>query len=342
MKKLFFCLCFISVFFSFFSCSKKKNQSSENSTSQKSIDSVAEISGTTFLNNENNGEIIVENNEAEKTIDENSNENLMEETDSDEENQENLVDILELEENSQEPIQNEEEIVEKILLNSKSKLQMMQYEKELFIPNQQEENFVHINSDGTNVVRSFYDSGYKLIKNETWNIPSVEKAALISEEFYEFAEGSIYPNKKTTKKQNETTICKYDEKGNVIFAQIDFLHEDKSFIKEKTSWTYTSDGKIKTEETSEYIYNKKNPTELEKIFVKKHNYLYNKGDIPPNYEYFEDGILKVKTEYSKKGWYKKNIYFDDEYLVSTYFENNLRKKDVYFYKGSVLKEKIYE
>ncbi|MBE6353073.1 MAG: hypothetical protein E7060_09055, partial [Treponema bryantii] len=246
MKKLFFCLCFISVFFSFFSCSKKKNQSSENSTSHKSIDCVAEISGTTSVNNENNSEIIVENSETEKTIDENSNENLMEEIDSDEENQENLVDISELEENSQEPIQNEEEIVEKILLNSKSKLQMMQYEKELFIPNKQEENFVHINSDGTNVVRSFYDSGYKLIKNETWNIPSVEKATLISEEFYEFAEGSIYPNKKTTKKENETTICKYDEKGNVIFAQIDFLHEDKSFIKEKTSWTYTSDGKIKT------------------------------------------------------------------------------------------------
>ena len=61
-----------------------------------------------------------------------------------------------------------------------------------------------------------------------------------------------------------------------------------------------------------------------------------------NNAYFEDGILKVKTEYSKKGWYKKNIYFDEEYLVSTYFENNIRKKDVYFYKGSVLKEKIYE
>ena len=106
------------------------------------MDNVAEILGTTFLNNEKNGEIIVENSETEKTIDENSNENFMEEIDSDEEN---LVDISELEENSQEPIQNEEEIVEKILLNSKSKLQMMQYEKELFIPNQQEENFVHIN-----------------------------------------------------------------------------------------------------------------------------------------------------------------------------------------------------
>ena len=95
------------------------------------MDNVAEISGTTFVNNGNNGEIIVENNEAEKSIDENlQNENLIEETDSDEENQENLVDISELEENSQEPIQNEEEFVEKILLNSKCKLQMMQYEKE--------------------------------------------------------------------------------------------------------------------------------------------------------------------------------------------------------------------
>ena len=71
------------------------------------MDNVAEMSGTTFLNNENNGEIIVENSETVKTIDENSNENLMEEIDSDEENQENFVDISELEENSQEPIQNE-------------------------------------------------------------------------------------------------------------------------------------------------------------------------------------------------------------------------------------------
>ena len=81
----------------------------------------------------------------------------------------------------------------------------------------------------------------------------------------------------------------------------------------------------------------------EKGRVQKQVYIYTKIDklednpdnLPPDYEYYENGVLRTKTEYSTKGNYSTTIVFDKinsvRMMVSNAAANN----------GKYLNFKIY-
>ena len=78
-------------------------------------------------------------------------------------------------------------------------------------------------------------------------------------------------------------------------------------------------------------------------FAKKYTYSYNGDEIPPDFLYYENGVLKMQNKYSTtKGTYTSRIYFDDDFSVKTYYENELRVKDTYYSGNKILREKLYE
>ena len=84
-------------------------------------------------------------------------------------------------------------------------------------------------------------------------------------------------------------------------------------------------------------------TDCQKNFTKRQNYSYKKDEeIPPDYEYYENGELKIKTTYTTKTEYTTQVFFDDSFSVITYYDDGKKLRDEYYNKDTFVREKIYE
>ena len=105
---------------------------------------------------------------------------------------------------------------------------------------------------------------------------------------------------------------------------------------------YDDDLNIIENESTEYYYIE-DFLLLTDSFSKKYVYTKNPDDIPPDFEYFEDDVLKMKNKYSiEKGNYTSQVFFDDDFNVKTYYENDIKVKEVYSLGENILRVKNYD
>lgn len=248
-------------------------------------------------------------------------------------------------------IENQAEEIEKVFsdelqakeLTGKSDyLSFMEYDKEILIPQKTSDGYILIHSSGENVTRNFYDDSFRLVTKETWNIKSANNSQLLlTEEFKypEHANNVIW--KKSIALESETEVT-YADDGSVLEKTTYTLYKDKRYRKSKVSYTYTKDKKIEQESSISYYY-REDYSKLLESFEKKYVYQYNVDDIPPDFKYYENNVLKMQNKYSsEKGTYTSQIFFDGNMAVKTYYENDIRKKDVYTQNEKVLRVKEYE
>lgn len=233
--------------------------------------------------------------------------------------------------------------VEKRVLDSQSRLKFMEYSDEILVMQAQNKDTVIIHGNGSRVVRSFYDERCRLIKKEIWSIPDIEKAKLLSkEEIGYLPENNKVRNRKITA-DNKIIDYNYDEMGRGISVKIYEIENDLKLLTKSSTWEYSGSGKILEEENIENTYSDgKLVTSNSK--KEKYTYLRQQESDPEKlayYEYYENGILKIKTNYSENS-YTTKIDFDDNYSVISYYENGKKVKDVYTIGGIVRRTKIYE
>ncbi len=253
--------------------------------------------------------------------------------------------------------------VEVILTDSLNRLKSLEYGKEIFVPQAAAGKSVVIHSYGQKVVRNLYDSQFRLIKKETWTIASIEDSKIeIQEEF--FYEGKSDKAKQRIVKSSEKELdILYDKNGHAVQNKTYLISNgsgesngngEKKLLKSEMKWTYDEDGNLVKEQGTEYEYADGvlvNQRYKEQVYVHTKNAKkVKKGDssdndeaeIPPVYEYYENGKLKIRTEHTAKNDYTTKIYFEDDYVVTTYYVNNKKVKDVYTVGGIVKRTKTYE
>ena len=259
--------------------------------------------------------------------------------------------------------------VEVILTDSLNRLKSLEYGKEVFVPQAAAGKSVVIHSFGQKVVRNLYDAQFRLTKKETWSIASIENSKIeIQEEF--FYEGkSEKVSRRIVKSAEKELDILYDKKGHAVQNKTYLIpaessessesggnvdNSGKKLLKSEMKWTYDEDGNLVKEQGTEYDYADGvliNQRYKEQVYVHTKNAKkVKKGDssdnedeeIPPVYEYYENGKLKIRTEHTSKNDYTTKIYFEDDYVVTTYYENNKKVKDVYTVGGIVKRTKTYE
>lgn len=243
-----------------------------------------------------------------------------------------------------------------------NKLRIMEYDQEIFIPQETDENFITIDSDGNLIKRSFYDSQYRLVKKEYWQINSHSDGKLKESEEYVFGEEGYRPVQKSYRTEERFTNTDYNDAGQAIHSKeyktVEFKKESKKTGKVKTTtqdvvtaeytWNYNSDGKIQEQLCTLYFYDE-SYNNLEYSFVKKYIYMYNDfetdedEDIPPDFEYYENDVLKMKNKYTAElGTYTSQVYFENDFAVKTYYEKYKKVRDVYTSGKIVKRVKKYE
>ena len=246
----------------------------------------------------------------------------------------------------------EVEAVEKRLLDSYNRLKVMEYGKELFFPLQREQgDAVLIHYSNKAAVRLFYDQYYRLTKKEHWNMESVRNAKVKLVEKYEYEGNSKNPVQKIIESDNTLFVSKLNENGLVIRTQ---KYEVPQNTEEDSKKSDSKKRSNKLVSTTTWTYDQKNritsETVTEKGRVQKQVFIYDKIDkladnpdnIPPDYEYYENGVLRTKTEYISKGTYNTTIVFDNVNTVRAEYENYIKVRDVYYVNGVQKRIKTYE
>lgn len=238
----------------------------------------------------------------------------------------------------------EVEASEKRLVDAYNRLKVMEFGSELFFPMKgQNDNSILVHYSNKSAVRLFYDDLFRLIKKELWNMDSVQNARIKLVEKYEYEGNKKNPSKKIIEADNTVYVSKLNENGLVIRTekyQTESLPVDLSGEKPLsiTSWTYDDKNRIKSESVSE-----KGKTQRQVFIYDKIDKLADNPDnIPPDYEYYENGVLRTKTEYTTKGTYNTTIVFDDINTVRAEYENYIKVRDVYYVNGVQKRIKSYE
>ena len=222
-------------------------------------------------------------------------------------------------------------------------LSFYEFDNEIFTSQDSEGNHILVHSKKEKANRFFYDDEYKLIKKEVWNIPSASKAALEKTETYKYFENSKVVSEKEITGPYTVENVKYNNDGKTLSAEKYAVFEDKEHITEKRLFSYDDDGNLLSDELKEYFYKADDYKNLDYSFTKKYLYSYNDEGIPPDFKYFENGILKMHNKYStEKGNFTSRIFFDEGLSVKSYYENNIRVRDVYYRNNSIIREKVYE
>ena len=222
--------------------------------------------------------------------------------------------------------------VEKRLLDSNLRLKSMEYGKEIFMPQTLGDSKIFISTDSKFYKRSFYDEHYRLVKVENWDIPDIKNAKLIYTEEYSYNAQSEYPDIKITR--TDSSMIKVFYKAETNLARLSEIY-NKNKLHKTFTWQYDDKDRLTEEIESDFS--------TSVTFEKKQVYHYNEDDeISPDYEYYEDGILKLKTQYSSKTDYITVITFDEGLSVTSYYVNNKKTKDVYRQGDIIIREKEYE
>lgn len=223
-------------------------------------------------------------------------------------------------------------------------LSAMEFEDEIFIVEKDDDKFIKISSNALETLREFYDSSYKLLLRENWEIKGVENSKLKTKEEFFYENGTLKPHKKILTSEKYIENFLYNTEGLTTSYKKYIVREKGNKLLEKQSWKYDSENRILSYIKTSYTYKDDTYKKLQDSFEQKKIYTYNEWEnIPPDEEYYEDKVLKQRTKYSQvEGTYTTQFFFENDFAIKTYYKNNEKLREVYTLKGEVWRVKEYE
>lgn len=234
---------------------------------------------------------------------------------------------------------------QKEITDKNGNLIFMEFEGERFIPQKTENGYFIIHSQNNQVTKKFYNFDFRL---ESVEKRSVKNSELKGEQNRDFLKKYFYDEETQNLTKTETfeaaqkTIFFYDENKNPTKTQIYKIQDEQTFLIFENNIKYDENGNVAENMSAEYFYNEDFSAQTD-VFTKKYVYAQNREEIPPDFEYYEDDILKMKNKYStEKGDYTSQIFFDDDLSVKIFYRNDEKTREIYFAGEKILWEKNYE
>lgn len=231
----------------------------------------------------------------------------------------------------------------RVVKNPDNALVFYSYTDEFMSFQQDEDKRVVIRGDNNRFLRLFFDDSMRLQKKELWNYTKNVDSSLISYvQKYEYKGESAIPFLSEIKEEEKKSILEYDEKGRVYKTTIYSIEDGKSYKDSLTTWKFSGDGKVSEKYYEKYSYRNNKAHSLISTDSKKEVYEYKVDEKTPDYYYYENNELRMKTEYSAGDEYVTTTYFDGGFMVESYYKNDFRIKDLFYVNGIIKRTKIYE
>ncbi len=216
--------------------------------------------------------------------------------------------------------ENGQSISEIVYLASNQNLRQFEYGAENLSLNYLNDSSTEIvNANDDTITLTQYDENYHLIEKTVWknSKTSLEDMKMISRARYEYkkteSDWALDGVSEESFLGNIQVQTVYDQDLNPISIKNYDTSSGSKKLSKVINRTYNKDRQITSEETIEY-----GKIESRKKNVFKYT---TKADFP-DYDFYEDGILRIRTIYKSNKDYSQEIFFDDDYRVLATYENN--------------------
>lgn len=227
--------------------------------------------------------------------------------------------------------------------NKDSRLAVFTYEDEFLGIQYGESSRIVVRGDSKNLVRFFYDGLMRIEKKETWIYAgNIDSSRLLNTQLFRYDGDTSVPSSSMLKGTDFRQELKYDKKGRVIQSSEFLMDGDEEYQNSRTSWIFMDDGRVQEKKYEIFNYRKGKKRRLLNIESKKEKYQYKVSDSVPDYYYFENDELRMKTEYSTESDYITTVLFNGGFVIESYYENHTKKKEVFLLNGVVKRIKKYE
>ena len=253
--------------------------------------------------------------------------------------------------------------IERRIFDSEQNLSLFSFNDEILAIQKRDNKNILVSSDDKKTIRRFFDEKSRVYKKEIWDISgSFQNSYLKNEELYFYDEEKTVPSSATLLEENFKYKLTYNETGKVVASEkYEYIPDTKAaeneqetkksnvldkgdnyILRSKTNWKYNDEGKIIEKLFSEYEYKKVNKTKKTLASTKKDVYEYKIKDVMPDYYYYENDVLRMKTIYSNEDSYVTTFYFDGGFVVDSVYENATHTKDIFYSNGNIIRQKVYE
>lgn len=253
--------------------------------------------------------------------------------------------------------------LERRIFDSEQNLSLFSFNDEILAIQKRDNKNILVSSDDKKTIRRFFDEKSRVYKKEIWDISGgFQNSYLKNEELYFYDEEKTVPSSATLLEENFKYKLTYNETGKVVASEkYEYIRDTKATENEqetkksnvldkgdnyilrcKTNWKYNDEGKITEKLFSEYEYRKVNKTKKTLTSTKKDVYEYKIKDGMPDYYYYENDVLRMKTIYSNDDSYVTTFYFDGGFVVDSVYENATHTKDIFYSNGNIIRQKVYE
>ena len=253
--------------------------------------------------------------------------------------------------------------IERRIFDSEQNLSLFSFNDEILAIQKRDNKNILVSSDDKKTIRRFFDEKSRVYKKEIWDISgSFKNSYLKNEEHYFYDEEKTVPSTATLLEENFKYKLTYNDTGKVVISEkYEYVPDSKPvenetetkksnvldkgdnyILRSKTNWKYNESGKIIEKLFSEYEYKKVNKTKKTLTSTKKDVYEYKIKDGMPDYYYYENDVLRMKTIYSSEDSYVTTFYFDGGFVVDSVYENANHTKDIFYSHGKVIRQKVYE
>lgn|GEM_PF-1117099 len=238
----------------------------------------------------------------------------------------------------------ERDAIDRFSRDAEGKLKAFAFEAERFTLSDVNGESVTVNASGEKAVRKTYDALMRLVKRDVWKIASTAKESVreSNETFYYNADRT-YPASSVTEREGRREERFYDDEGRVISRTDFFVDKDGTQIPDtKMTRLYADGNKILEEKKSRWEYADEKKLQLVAVRVQKKIYDYAAGEKNPNYYFYEDGKLRIKTIYAQNDAYVTTLYFDDGYTVISEYAAGEKIRETIKHGDRVLRTKKYD
>ncbi|MBP5359142.1 MAG: hypothetical protein J6W60_09910 [Treponema sp.] len=229
----------------------------------------------------------------------------------------------------------EENYAEIVYKNSLNRLAFFNYGEEFFTPSRPldgSNSIVNVNS--SIIVRNIYDEQYRLTEKITWkNASTVKDSEMLSKVTYYYgSDDSSFPTRERKELYDKkiVNIIRYSKTGKVLqFEKYSKASaKAKEVLEQKIVYEYDSKGRVTKEETSDLLKDEG------RFLNKKREYRYLRETVKPNVWYYEEGKLRLLTEYGENDdSYVETVFFDGGFSIKSEFKDGVKVNETIYHEG---------
>jgi hypothetical protein len=237
----------------------------------------------------------------------------------------------------------EESPSERRYRDSEGRLRQFSYGTEYLSVSGSSEKRILINAEGKTMTRRFYDNLMRLAKKETWNIAgSSAESEKIRTDVYYYNDTEERPFSSVSEIKSERIESLYNEKG-LIYSQTNYSVGEMNSrrLESRTLWKYNSNNRITEEECTLFQYDADKEMELTGKSIRKDVYEYTVPGRVPDYFYYEDNTLRMKTIYTDDDTYITTLYFDNNFTVITKYRHGRKSEETFIRGNRIVRNRRY-